>query len=69
MTETSFPSGPIDFARVDLTEARDFHYWTHRFGCSPHQLLDALRAAGVEASAVGRYFAVTRPDAISVAPS
>lgn len=60
MPESPFQSGPVDLARVDLTEAHDFHYWTARFACTPQQLIDALRSAGVNAAAVGRYFASAR---------
>ena len=60
MPDNIFQSGPVDLARVDLTEAHEFHYWTTEFACTPQQLIDALGSAGVDAAAVGRYFASVR---------
>lgn len=60
MPDRSFQSGPVDHARVDLTESHELDYWTTRFDCTPEQLIDALRCAGVNAAAVGRYFASAR---------
>ena len=60
MTASISHSGPVDYARVDLTEANEFDYWIAHFACTPLQLIDALQSAGVSAAAVARHFASTR---------
>ena len=60
MPDHQFNPDPLDLARVDLTDAPEFHYWSTEFACTPHQLIDALGSVGVEAAAVGRYFASAR---------
>jgi hypothetical protein len=69
MSDSIFPSGPVDLARVDLTEAHEFHYWITQFACTPHQLIDALGSVGVDAAAVGRYIASVRSASTSGASS
>jgi Protein of unknown function (DUF3606) len=61
MPDSYLYAGPVDFNRVDLTEVREFRYWTDHFACTPQQWIEALGSVGVEAAAVGRYFAATRP--------
>jgi len=68
MSDSTTLFGPVDLARVDLTEAQEFHYWTDRFACTPQQLIDALRSAGVETDAVDRYLADSRVAEMDVAP-
>lgn len=48
---------PIDSDRVELNETSELQYWTGRFGCTADQLIVALVAVGVNASAVGQYLA------------
>ena len=67
MSDRIFPSGPVDLSRVDLTEEHEFLYWTEQFACTPQQLIDALGSAGVDAAAVGRYFASVRLPASNMA--
>lgn len=47
--------GPVDGSRIELNEDYELGYWTSRFGCTAEQLVDALQAVGVSATAVGRY--------------
>lgn len=49
--------GPVDGARIELNEDYELGYWTLRFGCTAEQLVDALQAVGVSATAVGSYLA------------
>lgn len=52
--------GPVDAARIELTEEHELSYWTARFACTTEQLVDALETVGVDAAAVGSYFAAAR---------
>lgn len=53
--------GPLDGARVDLSEDQEFRYWTSRFACTPEQLVVALKIVGVSASAVDHFLRTGRP--------
>ncbi|MEP6873828.1 MAG: DUF3606 domain-containing protein [Burkholderiales bacterium] len=69
MSDSTFRSGPVDLARVDLTETHEFHYWTTRFACTPQQLIDALGSVGVDAAAISRYLEVARAAEFNAASS
>jgi len=51
---------PVNRKRVELNEDLEFQYWTHRFGCTADQLLEALAIVGVNARAVAEYVGAVR---------
>ncbi len=62
MMNSRFQPGPVDPSRVDLTEEHEISYWTEAFNCSAVRLIDALKAVGVDATAVARYIAAESCD-------
>lgn len=57
MTDDMMGEAPRDPARVYLGEADEVVYWTARFGCSEEELRRAVQCTGINAIAVGAYFA------------
>jgi hypothetical protein len=48
--------GPADRSRVNVNETWEVRYWCKAFGCTEQQLRDAVKAVGVMADDVRRYF-------------
>jgi hypothetical protein len=47
---------PQDASKVNVHEDWEVRYWCKAFGCSEAELKAAVKAVGVSASAVRRYF-------------
>jgi uncharacterized protein DUF3606 len=52
-----------DGVSIHLWDPADVAFWIHRFGCTPAELGDAVRAAGTLADQVERYLKRQRPSA------
>ena len=46
---------PADTARINMSEEREIHYWTAKFGCTKAQLVSAVGSAGPIATKVEAY--------------
>jgi hypothetical protein len=57
MADDTTNRGPRDAARINVHEEHELRYWTKKFGCSPEQLKEAVKTAGVMAAAVERHLA------------
>jgi hypothetical protein len=55
MSDDKSKRGPQDASRVDIHEDYEVEYWCHKFGCTRHQLVEAVRAVGTSAAAVEKY--------------
>jgi hypothetical protein len=55
MTDDKTKRGPQDRERVNVHEPYELEYWTHKFGCTPNQLKEAVNAVGVMAKDVETY--------------
>jgi hypothetical protein len=46
---------PVDRARINVHEESDIHYWCSELGCTPEQLREGVKAAGVLVDDVRRH--------------
>lgn len=60
MAFASFTPEPIDRSHIELTEDYELRFWTGYFACSSQELLDAIEAVGVDATAVSGFIAMRR---------
>ena len=47
--------GPADALRINIHQEHEIAYWTKTIGCTRAELIAAVQAVGVMASAVRRY--------------
>ncbi len=47
--------GPQDAAKINIHEPWEVEYWTKKWGITKQQLIDAVRAVGVQTKDVARY--------------
>jgi hypothetical protein len=47
--------GPADRSRIDVTEEWELRYWSKKFSCTPEQLKEAVKAAGVSVESVRKH--------------
>ena len=47
-----FETVPADRGLIDLEDPREINWWCKRFGCSEHQLRDAVGRVGTSAAKV-----------------
>jgi hypothetical protein len=52
MSDDRTKRGPADRSRINIHEAYEVEYWTHKFGCTRSQLENAVKAVGVMADKV-----------------
>lgn len=64
MFNSSFEHTVTDIRRVELNEDYEFRFWTSRFGCNSHELVDALFAVGIDADAVAAHLSKTPLNAV-----
>lgn len=55
MSDDKTLRAPQDAARISLSEDYEVEYWTGKFGVSRDQLVDAVKAVGNSAKAVGQH--------------
>jgi hypothetical protein len=48
--------GPADRSRVNVHESWEVRWWCKEFGCTEQQLAAAVKAVGVSAAAIRKYF-------------
>lgn len=60
MAFASFIPEPLDRSRIELTEDYELRFWTGHFACTSQELLGAIEAVGVDASAVSSFIAMRR---------
>lgn len=60
MAFASFIPEPLDPSRIELTEDYELRFWTCHFACTSQELLGAIEAVGVDASAVSNFIAMRR---------
>jgi hypothetical protein len=60
MAYASFTPEPLDRSRIELTEDNELRFWTCYFACTSQELLDAIEAVGIDASAVSSFIAMHR---------
>ncbi|MEK6703285.1 MAG: DUF3606 domain-containing protein [Planctomycetota bacterium] len=47
MSDDKSKRGPADAGRVNVKEDYEVKYWCGKFGCTPEQLADAVKAVGI----------------------
>jgi len=55
MTDDLTKKRPQDASKVNIHEPYEVEYWTKKFGCTKAQLEAAVKAVGVQASAVEKH--------------
>ena len=55
MADDKTKQGPADSSRINLNEEYEVSYWTKTLGVSKEELAEAVKKAGVSASAVRKY--------------
>jgi len=53
-------TGNLDRLLISLAEDYEIRDWSKRFGCTPQQLVNAVKAVGNSAKAVQAYLAKSR---------
>jgi hypothetical protein len=54
MSDNLSERGPQDRSRVNVNEQWELAYWTKKWGVTPEQLREAVKAVGPSADAVAR---------------
>jgi hypothetical protein len=52
MSDDKSKTGGPDRSRVNVNEPYEVEYWTKKFGCTPQELKDAVKAVGPMAADV-----------------
>ena len=55
MTDDKTKPAPADPGRINMSDDREIHYWTAKFGCTKAQLVSAVGSVGPTATKVEAY--------------
>ncbi|MGH6872831.1 MAG: DUF3606 domain-containing protein [Rhizomicrobium sp.] len=56
MADDKSDRGPADRDRINIHEDYEVRYWTKKFGVTKAELVEAVKAVGVMAKDVAKYF-------------